>query len=181
MNAASISLLGGMVVASLLMVAGEGGREAWAAKPRRVQAPREVRVRPEVYLASPPYFLRPRQEEFFLAIEIPYDLFYLEGSFFLYSRGFWFASDFFEGPWERLEPRRTPASLRSRKIQELRELRDQSARFFAENPEKWPRSELFIPENIDNDVSSDDEEKDNDPLPLENDPPQETVQVKGEK
>jgi hypothetical protein len=111
----------------------------------------EVINNPEVYLAAPPQFLRPDGEKFYLAIDVPYDLFYLDNGFYLLYRGAWFASDCFEGPWEKLGKERTPPALRSCTPQKISETRKQTMHKFEQNKQLWPPDALFIPEIIDND------------------------------
>ena len=121
-----------------------------AAKKTTVKQPRIAM--PEVYLAAPPQFLRPTGELYHVAVEVPYDLFYVQGMFFLNSRGNWFVSDFFEGPWEFIRASQLPESLRGASIKALRSLREQTLHAYEEHKGDWPADALFIPETIDNDA-----------------------------
>jgi hypothetical protein len=159
-------LLGLMLALSLCTVA-----DSATAKKAKVE--REHIVAPEVYLAVPPSFIRPSNQSYFVAIEVPYDLFYHAGSFYLHVRGDWFISDFYEGPWERVRTLQLPPVFRAGKVGGLRAVRDQAAREFAANKDGWPKDGLFVPEStvIEDDVL--DEGKDGELLPPGVDPGQE--------
>lgn len=148
--------------------------EVWAAKKKRLPVMQEVIHNPEVYLAAPPQFLRPDGEKFYLAIDVPYDLFYLDNGFYLLYRGAWFASDCFEGPWEKLGKERTPLVLRSSTPQKISETRKQTMQKFEQSKLNWPPEALFIPETIDSDALGMDDTTDADMVQSGNNQQQET-------
>ena len=159
----------------------------WLAVPavaaKKKAAPvREAIATPEVFLAAPPLFLQPQERQFFVAVEIPYDLFYLGGSFFLAVRGTWFASDFYEGPWERLEKQRLPVELRENKIQSLREIREQTTQAYVARKASWPKERMFLPENsaAEDDSLPIDDSNDTDAVPAGFEPDPELLKSKGE-
>jgi len=148
----------------------------------KTTAVRETIVTPEVFLAAPPLFLQPQEQQYFVAVEIPYDLFYLGGTFFLSVRGTWFTSDFFEGPWERLEKQRLPVVFRESKIQSLREIREQTTTAYATQKSSWPMEKMFFPENnlTEDDLLPIDDDNDSDAVPAGFEPNPELLNSKGE-
>lgn len=139
--------------------------EADAAKKKRTPVIQEVISNPEVYLAAPPQFIRPDGEKFFLAIEVPYDLFYLENGFYLLYRGAWYTSDSFEGPWEKLGKERTPLALRSSTTQKINETRKQTMQKYEQNKQNWSPDALFVPEIIDSESTGTDDTTEADLVP----------------
>ena len=166
-----------IMLLALLLPASPG----WAAKQKRKAPVAEVVKCPEVYLAAPPQFLRPEGESVFLAVEIPYDLFYVDNRFYLLYRGGWFASDFFEGPWEKLVREKIPAPLRSHTLQSVAELRRQLLSRYDQNRQSWPPEARFVPETIDSDGAGD-ELATGDQLPAgEENRPENEYALKGEE
>lgn len=141
-----------LLVAALVVVP----HGAAAARKRRPVTPvlKETISVPEVYLAAPPEFLQPQDLPYFVAIEIPYDLIYLDGVFYLLSHGHWFRSDVFEGPWEMVDGGKLPEALRSVNARNLRTKRDIVIKSFNELRSEWPKNRFFIPENIDMELAS---------------------------
>jgi hypothetical protein len=97
-------------------------------------------------------------------------------------RGNWFASDFFEGPWERLEKQRLPVVFRERNIQNLRESREQTVKSYGSQKTGWPNDRLFLPENFagEDDALPVDDGDETIALPAGIDPEPESLNKKGE-
>jgi hypothetical protein len=105
------------------------------------EPPRQVIVAPPppVYVAPPPapyappvevirveediHFVYPDALGFYVAVGVPYDLFYMQNSYFLYRDGRWLRAPSSHGPWVVQRYRELPPGLRRHKIERIREYR----------------------------------------------------------
>ena len=91
---------------------------------------------PPVYAAPPAYppvdafrveddvqFVYPDSLGFYVAVGVPYDLFYLQNSYFLFRDGRWLRAPSSRGPWMVQRYRELPPGLRRYKIERIREYR----------------------------------------------------------
>lgn len=106
-------------------------------EPVYVEPPPRVYVpAPEpVYVAPPPPrmeiqvhedidFIYPSALGFYVAVGVPYDLFYLNKSYYLYRDGRWLRAASSRGPWVVQRYRELPPGLRRHKVERVREYRD---------------------------------------------------------
>ncbi len=109
-------------------------------------APRQqVIVREPVYHRSPPgfqinediNFLRPSSLGFYVAVGLPYDLFYVDNDYYLYRDGNWHRARYSRGPWVTVSHRDLPRSLRRHNIEQLRHYRDQEYRAYRQNERNY--------------------------------------------
>ena len=68
-------------------------------------------------------FIYPAQLGFFVAVGVPYDLFYVQNSYYLYRDGRWFRAPGSHGPWVAAQYRHLPPGLRRHKLERIREYR----------------------------------------------------------
>jgi len=103
------------------------------------EPPRQVVVAPPppVYPAPPAYapppeaillqddlqFIYPDRLGFYVAVGVPYDLFYLQESYFLFRDGRWLRAPTSRGPWVVQRYRELPPGLRRYKLERIREFR----------------------------------------------------------
>jgi hypothetical protein len=92
---------------------------------------------PPAYVAPPAYappaepirvdediqFVYPDALGFYVAVGVPYDLFYLQNSYFLFRDGRWFRAPSSRGPWLEQGPRNLPQVLRRQRLERIREYR----------------------------------------------------------
>jgi hypothetical protein len=83
---------------------------------------------PAFMIPSPPVFLVPPGLGFSVAIDIPYDMVYIEGRYYLYDGGAWHMGRNYNGPWRPVSRKYLPYGLRKHKHQEIINYRDQEYR-----------------------------------------------------
>jgi|SRR6185369_3474058 len=138
-------------------------------RPVVVAPPPAVYVPAPVYVAPPPpaapvsvieveddiQFVYPDALGFYVAVGVPYDLFYLNNSYFLYRDGRWLRAPSSRGPWVAQRYRELPPGLRRHRLERIREYRGREyaiysrdrdhyrGRHFRSEKEQWrePRHE----------------------------------------
>jgi hypothetical protein len=121
----SVPALAGNVGVNLNINVGEPQRQVVVAPP------------PPVYVAPPAYapptetiqiqeeidFVYPQQLGFYVAVGVPYDLFYVQNSYFLFRDGRWLRAPSSRGPWVVQRSHDLPQPLRRHRIERIRECR----------------------------------------------------------
>jgi hypothetical protein len=79
---------------------------------------------PPVVIASPPEFVAPPQLGFYVALGVPYDLYYLSGSYYLFRGNTWYSSHYYNGPWVTVHYSNVPYGLRKYPAQRIHYYRD---------------------------------------------------------
>lgn len=69
-------------------------------------------------------FVYPNRLGFYVAVGVPYDLFYLNSSYFLYRDGRWLRASSSRGPWVVQRYRELPPGLRRHRVERIREYRN---------------------------------------------------------
>ncbi len=93
--------------------------------------PQQVVVQPAPVIVQPPvvsieqdvHFVYPPQLGFFVAVGVPYDLFFVQNSYYLCRDGRWFRAPGSHGPWAAAPFRDLPPGLRRHKLERIREYR----------------------------------------------------------
>ena len=122
--------------------------------PVRVVAPEPVYI-PQpapVYVPQPApvvvaddlHFIYPAGLGFYVAVGVPYDLFYLHNSYFIFRDGRWLRGRSSHGPWVEQRYRELPPSLRRYKLERIREHRDREYRFYRRDRDHY-RGRQFRP------------------------------------
>lgn len=62
--------------------------------------------------------------EMYVSVGIPYDIVYIDGSYYLYEDGYWYSAPFYDGPWVLVEFSRLPGPLRRHHVEQIRHHRD---------------------------------------------------------
>lgn len=99
-----------------------------------VVAPPPAAPRPVVVAPAPPAyyyddveedveFIYPERLGFYVAVGVPYDLFYLNNVYFVFRDGRWYRSPDNRGGWYPVRYRELPPSLRRYRIERIREYR----------------------------------------------------------
>jgi len=94
--------------------------------------PRQVVVAEPAYAAPAPavvvepgvQFIFPPALGFYVAVGVPYDLFYLGNSYFVFREGRWFRAPSSRGPWVAQRHRDLPPGLRRHRLERIREYRN---------------------------------------------------------
>lgn len=102
--------------------------------PAYVPAPAPVYVAPPPPVYVPPaevirvdedlQFIYPSNLGFYVAVGVPYDLFFLNNSYYLYRDGRWLHAPSSRGPWVVQRYRELPPGLRRHRLERIREYRN---------------------------------------------------------
>jgi hypothetical protein len=149
----------GNVGVNLNINLGEPPRQVYVAPPPPVY----VAPPPAVYVAPPPvyappeaivveddiHFVYPNSLGFYVAVGVPYDLFYLDNSYYLFRDGRWLRAPSSRGPWMVQRYRELPPGLRRHRLERIREFRAREyavynrdrdhyrGRYFRSGKEQW--------------------------------------------
>lgn len=99
--------------------------------------PPPLPVGPRIIIEEPPLFLLPPTLGFHVAVGVPYDLFYVSDSYYLYRDNGWYRAPHYSGPWVRVERRYLPPGLRRHKFERIRYVRDEEYRHYREDEEHY--------------------------------------------
>ncbi|HXE95265.1 MAG TPA: hypothetical protein VN642_02585 [Dongiaceae bacterium] len=109
------------------------------------EQPRQVIVREPVY--QPPVqqiqveedvqFIYPEPLGFYVAVGLPYDLFYVQNNYYLYRDGRWSRASRSHGPWVFVDRRALPPGLRRHKIERIHRYRDQEYVVYRRDQERY--------------------------------------------
>lgn len=93
---------------------------------------------PPAVLDEPPEFVYPPELGFGIAVGIPYDLFYVNGAYFLYRGDAWFKSPVYGGSWSKVGKKNLPRELRKNKIAKIHQYRDREYSLYQKDRERIP-------------------------------------------
>lgn len=85
---------------------------------------------PPIMISQPPEFLYPSELGFGVAVGVPYDMFYLSGSYFVFRGGGWYRTSSYGGSWIKVRHRELPPELGRYKIAKIHEFRDREYRVY---------------------------------------------------
>jgi hypothetical protein len=85
---------------------------------------------PPVVVSQPPDFLYPPELGFGVAVGMPYDMFYVNGVYFIFRGGGWYRTGVYGGDWVRVGYRELPPGLRRYKMSQIHAYRDREYRSF---------------------------------------------------
>ncbi len=103
-------------------------------QPREIVIPAPAAPTPEQIIVAEPVpqaviidddvdFVYPSQLGFYVAVGVPYDLFYVRNNYYLFRDGLWFRSSGSRGPWVAARHRELPPGLRRHNIERIRAYR----------------------------------------------------------
>lgn len=88
----------------------------------------DVGINLNVNIGAPPVFIAPPALGFYVAVGIPYDMFFIDMNYYMYRSGGWYRSSGYNGPWAVVQYRRLPPGLRKHKYAHIIKLRDDEYR-----------------------------------------------------
>jgi len=88
---------------------------------------------PPVHIVEPPVFLYPPGLGFYVAVGVPYDCFFIDGRYYLYTRGRWFIADHYGGPWYFIDHRHLPPGLARHSYRSIVKHREAEYRAYRKN------------------------------------------------
>jgi hypothetical protein len=79
---------------------------------------------PPVVVHSPPTMLFLPEPGFYVAVGVPYDIYFVGGRYYYLNDDHWFQATGYGGPWVHVIPSALPPGLQKFKIRRLRSFRD---------------------------------------------------------
>ena len=83
-----------------------------------------------IIVEEPPLFLVPATLGFQVAVGVPYDMFHIDGRYYLCQDDGWYVAAGYGGPWTVIRRDRLPPGLAKRKYADIIALRDEEYRYF---------------------------------------------------
>jgi hypothetical protein len=99
-----------------------------------------------VIVSTPPLFLAPPQLGFWVAVNVPYDMVFIDGYYFLNHGNYWHVSPSYHGPWQVIVHEHLPPGLRKHKHSKIRDHRDKEYQRYAQEGPTY-RGQHYRPEN----------------------------------
>ncbi|WP_156915959.1 YXWGXW repeat-containing protein [Desulfatirhabdium butyrativorans] len=91
---------------------------------------------PQVVFQQAPAFIMPPGLGFYVGVDVPYDIVFMSGRYYLYQGNYWYSAPSYNGPWNAIPHGRLPPVLRKHKPEEIRYYRDHEYRGI--HPERHP-------------------------------------------
>lgn len=88
---------------------------------------------PPLVVDQAPQFIYLPALGLYMSVEIPYDIAYVEGGYYLYSAGYWYSSRSYRGPWALVPARRLPVALRRHRYVDIRDFRNREYQEFQQD------------------------------------------------
>lgn len=85
---------------------------------------------PPVVVYSPPTMILMPEPQMYVAVGVPYDIFFVSGRYYYFNGGHWFWGPGYGGPWTYVKVEKLPKGLRKYKLKELREFREREYRVY---------------------------------------------------
>src|SRR5215475_6622126 len=79
---------------------------------------------PPVVVYSPPTMVLMPEPQMYVAVGVPYDIYFMSGRYYYLHEGRWFWGPGYGGPWTYVEIERLPPGLRRYKVKQLHEFRE---------------------------------------------------------
>jgi len=99
---------------------------------------------PPIVITQPPDFLYPPELGFGVAVGVPYDMFYISGSYYVYRGGGWYRTPHYGGNWIKMRQRELPRELRRHNIARIHQFRDREHRVYVKDRDHY-RGKYFRP------------------------------------
>jgi hypothetical protein len=116
-----VTKLGGMARMTCLMLMG-----SFTAIPSHAQVSVNIHIGepPPVVVAAPPTMVLMPEPEMYVAVGVPYDIYFVSGHYYYLYEGHWFWGPRYGGPWTYVAVEKLPPGLRRYKVKQLHEFRD---------------------------------------------------------
>jgi len=103
-----------------------------SATPARAQVSVHVHIGepPPVVVYSPPTMVLLPEPQMYVAVGVPYDIFFVGGRYYYLHESHWFWGPQYGGPWSYVEVERLPPGLRRFKVKQLHEFREREYRVY---------------------------------------------------
>ena len=108
-----------------------------------------------VIVEAPPHMLFLPEPGVYVAVGIPYDVYFIGGRYYYLHGDHWFWGPGYRGPWTYVEYRTLPPGLRRYKVVRLREYRDREYKVYRVQGEHFNGKHFYAVENDDRDHDHD--------------------------
>jgi hypothetical protein len=100
--------------------------------PARAQVSVNVHIGepPPVVVYSPPTMVMLPEPQMYVAVGVPYDIYFVSGRYYYLHEGHWFWGPGYRGPWTFVTYQSLPPGLRRYKVTKLHEFRDREYRVY---------------------------------------------------
>ena len=85
---------------------------------------------PPVVLYSPPTMILMPEPQMYVAVGVPYDIYFVGGRYYYLHGGHWFWGPGYGGPWSYVVVEKLPPGLRKYKVQQLYAIRDREYKVY---------------------------------------------------
>ena len=92
---------------------------------------------PPVVIEEPPMFLYPPELGFGVAVGLPYDVFFISGTYYLNRGDVWYRGPNYNGPWVTTGYRALPPGLRRHKFERIHYYRDREYRSYQSGHDRY--------------------------------------------
>ena len=96
-------------------------------------------------IQEPPEFVYPSHLGFYVAVGVPYDMFYIGNTYYIFRDNVWYRGPHYRGPWRAVGYRALPPGLRRHRYERIRYYRDEEYRHFRDERERY-HGRRFRPE-----------------------------------
>ena len=86
-----------------------------------------------------PEFVLPPSLGFYVAVDVPYDLYRVNNSYFIFMNNRWYKGRYYNGPWIETHYSYLPPPLRRYKHRDIRIIRDREYHHYRTNPHDYRR------------------------------------------
>ena len=121
------SIKGYGLLMSILLLSGFAVTEAQAAE---VHVNINIGAPPPIVVYSAPTMVYLREPAIYVAVGIPYDLFFVSGRYFYVRGNTWYRGPGYGGPWTPVVYRELPRGLQKYRVDRLRQFRDHEYRTY---------------------------------------------------
>ena len=120
------------------------------AEPARAQVNVNVHIGPPppVVVYSPPTMVLMPEPQTYVAVGVPYDIFFIGGRYYYLHGGHWFWGPAYAGPWTYVAVESLPPGLRRYKVKQLHEFREREYRVYRAQGPNF-RGTYFVAEDDD--------------------------------
>lgn len=114
------------------MLLGVIAMDGMLAVPARAEVNINVNIGPPppVVVAAPPTMLFLGEPGVYVAVGVPYDIFFIGGRYYYYHGSNWFWASGYDGPWVHVVYRSLPPGLQRYKVVQLRDFREREYRVY---------------------------------------------------
>ena len=91
----------------------------------------------QIVLDGAPMFIFPASLGFYVAVGIPYDMFFIDSNYYIYRHSAWYVSANYNGPWTGIHYKRLPWGLRKHDYRRIIRVRDEEYRNYQQNRDHY--------------------------------------------